>query len=115
MNILLETDCKNNRYKLAQELIYKGVYVPYGFSSDGMTKGVNKYKPRQMRGSLIHDVICDLQKQAKKRKHQTKNITSYKKGRQYAREIWIEDGCSWWQVTRWYRALCLFDFVMRRK
>ena len=102
-DILVKTDCKRNRYVSQEIITYKDVIVPMSYTSDGLTKKVNKYQPRGMRGALVHDYCAET------------GIIPWVKAAKYAREIWKEDGVSAWARNRWYWAIRTYGVVARRK
>jgi len=102
-DIKLITDVKNNRMLTGEILKYKDIAVPFKYGSDGMTKGINKYSPRALFGAIIHDYACET------------GIVSWKVGAQYARELWKLNGCTKFQVWRWYNSVRVYGFVKRKK
>ena len=96
VSISFTTNPKTNRILTNDEITYKEVRVPPRYQSDGMTKLVNKYKPRHLRAAVVHDYICE-----------TKCLPR-KVGDQYFYEILRLDGASrfmaraFWLFVRGY-------------
>ena len=77
--VYIKTDPKTNRIITLAPIRYKNVYVPAGYSSDGLTKLINKYQPRCLRAAIVHDFICETK------------CLSRKIGDQYFHEIMLLD------------------------
>ena len=102
-NIRVETDCKKNRIRNLDEITHRGITVPVNKLSDGLTKGINKYQPRGMRGAIWHDHCCRT------------GCIPWVDSAKWTKEIWKEDGVSYLARHRWYWAIRAFGFVARRK
>jgi len=57
--VYIKTDPKSNRVISLLPIRYKKVCVPGNYRSDGLTKLINKYKPRCLRAAIVHDFICE--------------------------------------------------------
>ena len=101
--VLVETDPESNRIINRRTMNYKGVTVPAGYRSDGLTKLVNKYQPRCLRAALVHDYICETKCRPRK------------EGDQYFYEILRLDGCGWWQAKRYYWAVSAYRVATFKK
>jgi hypothetical protein len=59
VSIFIKTHPVENRISNFVPISYKGVTVPAGYMSDGLTKLINKYQPRCLRAAFVHDYICE--------------------------------------------------------
>ena len=90
----------NNMFILSQPYIIKGVLIPKGFKSDGLTLKarvlrlvVSKYSPKFMPFYFIHDYLCDKEE--------------YKKADDLGQEVLFEIEKSWRtkamiSMVKWY-------------
>lgn len=103
MNIRLQTDCKDNKYIILDSITHMGVSTPKNFKSDGLTKGYNKYQPRGMRGAGWHDWCC------------VSKCIPWAMAARGARELWKQDGVSWFTRNKWYSGVRLWGWVSFKK
>jgi len=102
-NIIVQTDCKKNRYRNMEPITHRGITVPHNELSDGLTKKFNKYQPKALRGAMWHDFCAKT------------NCIPWKESALGAKEIWKEDGVSYLARHRWYWAIIMYGKVTFRK
>jgi len=102
-DMIFQTDCKRNRIIAIESVHHRGVTTPNHYRSDGLTKLVNKYQPRGLRGGVWHDYCCETQ------------CIGWKEAAIGAREIWKEDGVSWFTRNKWFNGVRLWGWVSFKK
>ena len=102
-DMIFQTDCKRNRIIAIESVTHRGVTTPNHYRSDGLSKGFSKYQPRGLRGAVYHDYCC------------SSRIIGWKKAAIYTREIWKEDGVSWFARNRWYYAIRAYGMTLFKK
>ena len=102
-DMIFKTDCKNNRIIAIESVSHRNVVTPTHYRSDGLTKLFNKYQPRGLRGAVWHDYCAET------------GIIGWKEAAIGAREIWEEDGVSWFTRNRWYAGVRTWGFVKFKK
>lgn len=103
ISVNLRTDPKKNRLVVNRGFAYKEVFIPQGYTSDGLTKLINKYQPNCLRAAIVHDYVCDT------------HCIPRKKGDEYFREILKLDGVGRFQRNRYYWAVCTYRILTFKK